>query len=37
MTKFVKMGARYVSTGTDMSFLMGALGQKAKFVKDIAV
>jgi 2-keto-3-deoxy-L-rhamnonate aldolase RhmA len=35
MTQFVQMGARYVSTGTDMSFLMSACVQKAKFVKGI--
>jgi 4-hydroxy-2-oxoheptanedioate aldolase len=35
MTKFVQMGARYVSTGTDMAFLMAACTQKAKFVRDI--
>jgi 4-hydroxy-2-oxoheptanedioate aldolase len=37
MTKFVQMGARYVSTGTDMAFLMAACAQKAKFVRDIPV
>src|ERR1700733_5417338 len=37
MTKFVGMGARYVSTGTDMAFLMSACVQKAKFVKGIKV
>lgn len=36
MTKFVKMGARYVSTGTDLAFLISACAQKAKFVRDIA-
>jgi 2-keto-3-deoxy-L-rhamnonate aldolase RhmA len=35
MTKFVQMGARYVSTGTDMSFLMAECTRKAKFVRDI--
>ncbi|HVY16878.1 MAG TPA: aldolase/citrate lyase family protein [Rhodopila sp.] len=35
MTKFVKMGARYVSTGTDLAFLIGACAQRAKFVRDI--
>src|ERR1051326_8635990 len=35
MTKFVQMGARYVSTGTDMSFLMAECARKAKFVKEI--
>jgi 4-hydroxy-2-oxoheptanedioate aldolase len=37
MTKFVQMGARYVSTGTDMSFLMSACAQKAQFVRDIKI
>ena len=37
MTKFVQMGARYVSTGTDLSFLIAACAQKAKFVRGIAV
>src|SRR6185312_9937822 len=37
MTQFVQMGARYVSTGTDMAFLMGACVQKAKFVRDMKV
>jgi len=35
MTKFVQMGARYVSTGTDLAFLTAACAQKAKFVRDI--
>jgi 2-keto-3-deoxy-L-rhamnonate aldolase RhmA len=30
--KFVALGARYVSTGTDLSFLMGAAAQKRKEV-----
>lgn len=37
MTKFVQMGARYVSTGTDMAFLMSACVQKAKFVREIRI
>jgi len=37
MTKFVQMGARYVSTGTDMAFLMSASVQKAKFVREIKI
>jgi len=37
MTKFVQMGARYVSTGTDLSFLIGACAAKAKFVRGIAI
>ena len=35
--KFVVMGARYVSTGTDMSFLMAECVRKAKFVKDLKI
>lgn len=35
MAKFVQMGARYVSTGTDLAFLLGACAQKVKFVRDI--
>ena len=33
--KFVKMGARYVSTGTDIAFLLSACTAKAKQVTDI--
>jgi 2-keto-3-deoxy-L-rhamnonate aldolase RhmA len=33
--KFVKMGARYVSTGTDLGFLMAEAQRRAKLVKDI--
>jgi 4-hydroxy-2-oxoheptanedioate aldolase len=32
---FVKMGARYVSTGTDLSFLLGAAIAKAKQVREL--
>jgi len=32
---FVKMGARYVSTGTDLSFLIGAATAKAKQVHEL--
>jgi len=35
--RYVQMGARYVSTGTDLAFLMGACVQRAKQVKDIAL
>jgi 4-hydroxy-2-oxoheptanedioate aldolase len=35
MTEFVQMGARYVSTGTDLAFLIDACARKAQFVKDI--
>ena len=34
---FVRMGARYVSTGTDLGFLLAACAAKAKEVQDIAV
>lgn len=37
MTQFVQMGARYVSTGTDLSFLLSACTAKAKFVEGINV
>ena len=37
MTQFVQMGARYVSTGTDLSFLITACAQKARFVRQIPV
>lgn len=37
MTQFVRMGARYVSTGTDLGFLVSACAQRATFVRDIAV
>ncbi|HEY5896612.1 MAG TPA: aldolase/citrate lyase family protein [Burkholderiales bacterium] len=33
--KYVKMGGRYVSTGTDLGFLMGACMQRVKQVRDI--
>jgi len=35
MTQFVQMGARYISTGTDLSFLIAACAQRATFVKEI--
>jgi len=37
MTRFVQMGARYVSTGTDLAFLLSACAAKAKFVQGIKV
>jgi 2-keto-3-deoxy-L-rhamnonate aldolase RhmA len=37
MTQFVRMGARFVSTGTDMAFLMSACVQRARFVSDITL
>ncbi len=33
---FVEMGARYVSTGTDLSFLVAACAQRAKMVSDLS-
>jgi 4-hydroxy-2-oxoheptanedioate aldolase len=33
--EFVKMGARYVSAGTDLAFLLGACAQRAKQVRDM--
>jgi 4-hydroxy-2-oxoheptanedioate aldolase len=35
MAEYVRQGARYVSTGTDLSFLLAAAAEKAKFVRDI--
>jgi 2-keto-3-deoxy-L-rhamnonate aldolase RhmA len=35
MERYVKMGARYVSSGTDLSFLLGAATARAKQIKDI--
>jgi 2-keto-3-deoxy-L-rhamnonate aldolase RhmA len=32
---FVRMGARYVSTGTDLAFLMAAATERAKRVRDL--
>ena len=37
MTEYVQMGARYVSTGTDLAFLMAETARKAKFVRDIGL
>jgi 2-keto-3-deoxy-L-rhamnonate aldolase RhmA len=36
MRQFVQMGARYVSTGTDMAFLLAACAERARFVREIA-
>ena len=33
--EFVRMGARYVSTGTDLGFLLAACTAKAKEVREI--
>ena len=35
--EYVRMGARYVSTGTDLAFLMGACAQRAQQVRDIVL
>lgn len=35
MARFVQLGARYVSTGTDLALLIGACTQKAKQVREI--
>ena len=37
VAEFVKMGARYVSTGTDLAFLMGACSARGKAVREIKV
>ena len=37
ITEYVKMGARYVSTGTDLGFLMGACLQKAQQVRELKI
>ena len=33
--KYVRMGARYVSTGTDLAFLMAECARRARQVKDL--
>jgi 4-hydroxy-2-oxoheptanedioate aldolase len=35
--EFVRMGARYVSTGTDLGFLLGACSARARAVREIAL
>ena len=35
MAEYVRMGARYVSSGTDLAFLLGAATARAKQIKDI--
>ena len=35
IAEYVRMGARYVSSGTDLAFLLSASTQRAKQVKDI--
>ncbi len=36
IAKYVGMGARYVSSGTDLAFLIGAASQRAKQIRKIA-
>jgi 4-hydroxy-2-oxoheptanedioate aldolase len=35
VAEYVRMGGRYVSTGTDLSFLLGAAAQRARQVQEI--
>jgi 2-keto-3-deoxy-L-rhamnonate aldolase RhmA len=35
MAEYIRMGARYVSTGTDLAFLLGAATARAKQIKEI--
>jgi len=37
MAQFVQMGARFVSTGTDLSFLLGECAERAALVRGMAV
>jgi 4-hydroxy-2-oxoheptanedioate aldolase len=37
VAEFVRMGARYVSTGTDLGFLLGAATERAKQVHELEV
>jgi 2-keto-3-deoxy-L-rhamnonate aldolase RhmA len=37
VAEFVKLGARYVSTGTDLGFLLAEATSRAKQVRDIAL
>jgi 4-hydroxy-2-oxoheptanedioate aldolase len=37
MTQFVQMGARYVSTGTDLAFLVAACAERARLVRQMKV
>jgi 2-keto-3-deoxy-L-rhamnonate aldolase RhmA len=37
VAEFVKMGARYVSTGTDLAFLLAECAARAKQVHEIAL
>jgi 2-keto-3-deoxy-L-rhamnonate aldolase RhmA len=35
VSDFVRIGARYVSTGTDLAFLLGAATQRARQVAEL--
>ena len=35
MAEYVRMGARYVSTGTDLNFLLAACSERARVVKEL--
>jgi len=37
VAQFVQMGARYVSTGTDLAFLLAAATEKAKQVSNLSL
>ncbi|MFT8243387.1 HpcH/HpaI aldolase family protein [Roseomonas sp. BN140053] len=37
IAQYLKMGARFVSSGTDLTFLLGAAAARAKQIRDIAV
>ena len=37
METYVRMGARYVSTGTDLSFLLGAATARARQIREIKI
>ena len=37
MAEYVNMGARYVSAGTDLSFLLGAATERAKQIQEIKI
>jgi 2-keto-3-deoxy-L-rhamnonate aldolase RhmA len=37
VARYVKLGARFVSTGTDLAFLLGACTQKARQVQELAI
>jgi hypothetical protein len=37
VAEFVKLGARYVSTGTDLGFLLAEATRRAQQVRDLTV